>query len=78
MPNVLILSGSPSRTSRLNGMVDYAQTHLQEKGLKVGVIRVSDLPAEALITADFEHPAIRRGQPPGGKRGCRHHCESGL
>lgn len=59
MPNVLILSGSPSRTSRLNGMVDYAQTHLQEKGLKVGVIRVSDLPAEALITADFEHPAIQ-------------------
>lgn len=59
MPDVLILSGSPSRTSRLNGILEHARPLLQERGLNVGGIHVSDLPAEALITADFEHPAIQ-------------------
>jgi FMN reductase len=59
MPDVLILSGSPSRTSRLIGIIHYARKILQDKGLKIEWINVSDLPAEDLISAKFDSPAIQ-------------------
>jgi FMN reductase len=60
MAHVLIISGSPSKTSRLNGIIEYVQKVLKEKEAQVEWINVSDLPAENLISAHFDSPAIQQ------------------
>lgn len=60
MARILILSGSPSKTSRLNGIIQYVQKVLEGKGAQVEWINVSNLPAEDLISARFDSPAIQQ------------------
>ncbi len=58
MSRIIIVSGSPTANSRLNGLIDYVEERWKEEDIALSHIRVADLPAEALIRADFGHPAI--------------------
>ncbi|MEV5028936.1 NADPH-dependent FMN reductase [Paenibacillus sp. LPE1-1-1.1] len=58
MPNIVIISGSPNASSRLNGITQYVEQQLIEKNIAVDLITVVSLPAEDLIHAKFGSPAI--------------------
>lgn len=58
MSRVVILSGSPNISSRLNGMTDYVRQALAEAGMKTALIQVIDLPPEDLVYAKFNSPSI--------------------
>ncbi|WP_419876048.1 NADPH-dependent FMN reductase [Candidatus Pristimantibacillus sp. PTI5] len=58
MPNIVIISGSPNASSRLNGITQYVEQQLIEKNIAVDLITVVSLPAEDLIHARFGSPAI--------------------
>ncbi len=58
MSRIIIVSGSPTANSRLNGLIEYVEGIWKAEGLAVSHIRVADLPAEALIRADFRNPEI--------------------
>ncbi|MEK4248832.1 NADPH-dependent FMN reductase [Paenibacillus sp. FSL W7-1287] len=58
MSKVVILSGSPSVSSRLNGMVNFVRKTLAEAGLNTAIIEVVDLPPEDLVYANFNSPTI--------------------
>lgn len=53
---IVVISGSPTKTSRLNGVVDYVMTQLEGS---VDFIDVIDLPAEDLLHAKFNSVAIK-------------------
>jgi len=55
---VVIIAGSPSRASRLTGLLEQAETILSRSGATVEWISVSELPAEDLIKTRFDSPAI--------------------
>ncbi|WP_141505263.1 NADPH-dependent FMN reductase [Paenibacillus luteus] len=58
MANIVIISGSPNASSRLNAITQYVENNLSAKEHTVKVITVVDLPAEDLIHARFGSPAI--------------------
>ncbi|MDQ8735082.1 NADPH-dependent FMN reductase [Paenibacillus sp. LHD-38] len=58
MPKIVIISGSPNASSRLNGITQYVEQQLIEKNLTVDLITVVSLPPEDLIHARFGSPAI--------------------
>ncbi|SDO93917.1 FMN reductase [Actinacidiphila guanduensis] len=58
MATVLSLSGSPSPTSRTARLLRHLDARLAERGHTVLPLDARDLPAEALLGADFGHPAI--------------------
>ncbi|ASS98096.1 MULTISPECIES: NADPH-dependent FMN reductase [Geobacillus] len=58
MLNIVILNGNPSSTSRLNGLIEYAERALRQKGFAIEQIHVADLPADDLVRARFDSPAI--------------------
>ncbi|MGW5735183.1 MULTISPECIES: NADPH-dependent FMN reductase [Streptomyces] len=58
MATVLSVSGSPSATSRTNRLLRHLDDRLREQGHDVIPLDVRTLPAEALLRADFRHPAI--------------------
>ncbi|OMF25673.1 FMN reductase (NADPH) [Paenibacillus sp. FSL H8-0548] len=58
MTKIVIISGSPNASSRLNGITQYVEQQLIEKAHSVNVITVVALPAEDLIHAQFGSPAI--------------------
>ncbi|MCR2803921.1 NADPH-dependent FMN reductase [Paenibacillus soyae] len=55
---IVIISGSPNATSRLNGMIDYVRHELENRGYPTKTITVVTLPADDLIQARFGSPAI--------------------
>ncbi|MEF9907152.1 NADPH-dependent FMN reductase [Streptomyces sp. P9-A2] len=59
MATVLSVSGSPSATSRTARLVRHLDARLTARGHEVIPLDVRTLPAEALLGADFGHPAIR-------------------
>ncbi|WP_308638719.1 NADPH-dependent FMN reductase [Paenibacillus silvisoli] len=59
MPKVVILSGSPNPVSRLNGMTDYAEEKLRALGWEVKSLHAASLPAEDLVLARWDSPAIK-------------------
>lgn len=59
MPKIVIISGSPNPTSRLNGMIGYVRQKLAEQHYETSVITVVSLPAEDLVQAKFGSPAIQ-------------------
>ncbi|WP_248925725.1 NADPH-dependent FMN reductase [Paenibacillus hamazuiensis] len=59
MSKIVIISGSPSETSRLNGITDYVSEQLYQAGVDVEWIRVHKLPPEDLIHTRFDSPAIQ-------------------
>ncbi|MGO4111592.1 NADPH-dependent FMN reductase [Paenibacillus sp. YAF4_2] len=58
MPQVVILNGSPNPGSRLTGITQYVESHLSKEGISFNHIMVASLPAEDLIHARFDSPAI--------------------
>ncbi|GAB3450686.1 NADPH-dependent FMN reductase [Actinophytocola sediminis] len=60
MSSIVVLSGSPSVTSRTAALADHLAVRLGGDGHTVDSVRVRDLPAEPLTTADTAHPAIAK------------------
>lgn len=58
MATVLSLSGSPSASSRTGKLLHHLDTLLAAQGHEVIPLDVRTIPAEALLGADFRHPAI--------------------
>lgn len=58
MSHIVIISGSPTPGSRLNGIISFVESIWKEQGIRVSHIRVAELPAEALIRADFKNEQI--------------------
>lgn len=58
MANVLSVSGSPSATSRTNRLLRHLDQRLVAQGHEVIPLDVRTLPAEALLGADVQHPAV--------------------
>jgi FMN reductase len=59
-PQIVIISGSPSKQSRLSGLTLYSESKLEQLGVPSCTIHVADLPAEALILAKFDDPAVKQ------------------
>lgn len=59
MTKVTLIVGANSLSSRLNGLVAYAQQVLFEYKIQTNVIQAHMLPAEALMTADYTDKTIQ-------------------
>lgn len=59
MSLVVTISGSPSSTSRTNELASTVGADLRARGFDVAAINVRDLPAEDLISARGDSPALR-------------------
>lgn len=59
---VVLLSGSPSARSRSSALLHEAAEQLRASGFDVELFQLTDFPPEALVFADFRHPAVRRFQ----------------
>ncbi|MDF2650744.1 MAG: ssuE [Paenibacillus sp.] len=58
MPKVVIISGSPTPTSRLHGVIDHVKVQLEGANIQTDWIKVRDIPAEDLLYAKFDSEAI--------------------
>lgn len=58
MATVLSVSGSPAATSRTARLLLHLDDRLRDQGHDVVSLDVRTLPADALLGADFAHPAI--------------------
>ncbi|MEV5491942.1 NADPH-dependent FMN reductase [Streptomyces bobili] len=58
MATILSVSGSPSATSRTGRLLRHLDQRLIAQGHEVVPLDVRTVPAEALLGADFRHPAI--------------------
>src|SRR2546429_303822 len=58
MAAIVVLSGSPSATSRTAALTEHLAERLELEGHRTALVRVRDLPADALIGADAGHPEI--------------------
>ncbi|MEW1722010.1 NADPH-dependent FMN reductase [Streptomyces sp. NPDC093109] len=58
MATILSVSGSPSPTSRTTRLLRHLDDRLRLQGHDVTPLEVRTLPAQALLGADFRHPAI--------------------
>jgi FMN reductase len=59
MPDVVTIAGSPTQPSRSSALLSHTRDLLTARGLTSSAIHVRDLPAEALLTAQSDDPAIR-------------------
>jgi len=60
MRKIVVISGSPSGTSRLDGLLKITLSALQAHNVQTALIRVRDLPAEDLLHAKFDSPDIAK------------------
>lgn len=60
MSRVVAIAGSPSHPSRTYGVVEYANTLLQQEGLQTDIISVRDLPAEDLIFGRYDSASLKQ------------------
>ncbi|WP_433170046.1 NADPH-dependent FMN reductase [Actinoallomurus sp. CA-150999] len=58
MPNVVVISGSPSPTSLTGGVLQTIGERLVRDGHDVSLLRVRDLPAAALLAGDTGDPVL--------------------
>ncbi len=58
MATIVIISGSPWKGTRLQGLINYCEQYLTKKNHTVKQLHVSDLPAEDLMFANFKSEAI--------------------
>lgn len=58
MADVLLVAGSPSVSSRSGAVLLALRDRIEAAGLTTHILRVRDLPAEALLHAQFDHPDI--------------------
>ncbi|GIZ50633.1 NADPH-dependent FMN reductase [Noviherbaspirillum aridicola] len=59
---ILLLAGSPSIPSRSTRLLHYTGERLAERGMRTVKLHVLDLPAQALLHADFASRDIRTAQ----------------
>lgn len=59
---ILLIGGSPSVVSRTGRLLHHIGTLLEQEGFRVEALQVRDLPAQALLYADFKHPDIIAAQ----------------
>ncbi|EQD85624.1 NAD(P)H-dependent FMN reductase [Saccharopolyspora erythraea NRRL 2338] len=62
MSSVVIVSSSPTAGSRLEAVTGAFNRGLLTSGHAAQVLNLRDLPQSALLTASFDHPAIRRSR----------------
>lgn len=62
MSKILIISGSPASPSRTSAIAAFISTVLNSKKNKLEILSLRELPAEALVHAQFNDPEIRRIQ----------------
>jgi FMN reductase len=58
--NIVGLQGSPSLVSRSGSLLQLAHSRLQHLATSQRSISLRELPAEALVHAQFDHPSIRQ------------------
>ncbi|MCW2601696.1 MAG: NADPH-dependent reductase [Frankiales bacterium] len=58
MPSVLLLSGSPSATSRTTALLHLVADRIRSDDTEVDLLEVRDLPPAALLSGDASDPAI--------------------
>jgi len=58
MPDILLISGSPSTPSRSGALLEYAAERLGAEGLSTELVSVRDYPAEELILGKYDSPAF--------------------
>ncbi|MCK2241806.1 MULTISPECIES: NADPH-dependent FMN reductase [unclassified Crossiella] len=58
MPTILVISGSPSASSKTAALAEQLADRLGEQDHRVRAVAVRTLPAEALLAADPHHPRI--------------------
>jgi FMN reductase len=56
---IAIITGSPTRPSRTAGLASFVSQQLSQQGFTLAPIALRDLPAEALLHARFDDPAIK-------------------
>ena len=59
MPDILLLSGSPSPTSRSSSLLKTLREQFVARGFDAAYLSVRDLPAEDLIAARYDSPALQ-------------------
>ena len=60
--HVVLLSGSPAARSRTELLLDHVRQRLEAQQIEVTLLRVRDFPAEDLLHARFDSPAIEHLQ----------------
>src|ERR1700742_923072 len=58
MSSVLIISGSPSATSRTERLARSIATRIEQKDVRASLLDVRDLPAADLLHARFDAPSL--------------------
>ncbi|KEI45752.1 NADPH-dependent FMN reductase [Saccharopolyspora rectivirgula] len=58
MSNVLVITGSPSPTSKTERVGEYVARRISSSGWSTDQLRLRTLPAAALLSADTGHPQI--------------------
>ncbi len=59
MKNIVIITGTPTKPSRLHGVVSYVSEQINQQGVKVHHIDVVDIPAEDLLHANWNSKVIK-------------------
>lgn len=55
---ILLIGGSPSQISRSGRLLNHVGALLEQQGLQIETLLVRNLPAEALLHADYQHPQL--------------------
>lgn len=58
MAKILAIAGNPTSPSRTYGLVEYANSLLQQQGFSTETIAVRDIPAEVLVYGQYNSPAL--------------------
>lgn len=56
---IVVITGSPTRPSRSAGLASFVSQRLSDQGFTLTQIHLRSLPAEALLHARFDDPAIK-------------------
>jgi FMN reductase len=58
MSNILLISGSPSATSKSAAVLEYARGQLTAEKISATIVSVRDFPAEDLLLGKYDSPAF--------------------
>lgn len=58
MADIVTIAGSPAHPSRSSALLSHIRDLLKARDLSVDAVNVRELPAEALLYAQYDHPAI--------------------
>lgn len=58
MANIVSIIATPNQSSRLLGVTNYVEQQIREQGYKLTTLQVTSIPAEDLIFARFDSPAV--------------------